>query len=128
LVICPNCSNDTYERQISIPTIFVKNSNTLGALAEKNSKKFGKYGVEDRVKIEKKKRLPTYYGELPKGAEFVEKKSVERPFWRPELDTPDMSLTKLGELPNLVKNSDGTITTDKPIPPKVEKYIMTGKK
>lgn len=69
--ICPKCNAPS---KLSIPDEpphgNVTNNDSLGKIAENNSKKFGKYGVEDRTLAEQKKRKPLkkrknhWYGEL----------------------------------------------------------------
>ena len=54
---CPRCQKNTLNRLISLglPPIVKGDANTLGQLAERNSKKMGKYKIsEERGKYEEK--------------------------------------------------------------------------
>ena len=48
LVKCPACKKKKFRRVITSLNFAVKQYNTVGAIAEQNSKKLGKMGVEDK--------------------------------------------------------------------------------
>jgi len=52
--ICPSCSKSSFRRVIlEAPLVFVKGDPTsVGQLAERNTKKLGKYELEDRRKAD----------------------------------------------------------------------------
>lgn len=55
LTKCPSCKKKQFRRIITQVTGFVKGGNTVGHLAEKNTKKLGKYALEEKV-LEHSKR------------------------------------------------------------------------
>lgn len=113
LVECEFCNEHSIQRVIHSPDVLVKVSDpkTLGLLADRNSKKLGKFGVEDKTKEIKDEyidRKNKYVGKLPDGAKSKETESYTPP-WRPNTTGPDLSLSKL-------------------TPKQKEKYIFEGKK
>lgn len=57
ILICPLCGESTLERVIygGVHVSCSPGVTTIGALAEKNAKKFGKYGVQERDRIEQER-------------------------------------------------------------------------
>lgn len=50
IIVCPECGHDSLERLICAPSIFVRGeATTIGQLSERNSKKLGKYEVQERT-------------------------------------------------------------------------------
>lgn len=49
LTKCPKCKKKQFRRIITQITAFVKDAKTLIQLAEKNTKKMGKYHLEDKI-------------------------------------------------------------------------------
>jgi len=107
---CPLCGKVSNERLIGDPpTFFVKNSNLLGNLAEKNSREMGSKRGELIADIQRKQReASTFKGTLPEGASVVERNNV-RPWYRSDSDKADTKLAKAS-------------------PEAIQKYIMTGKR
>ncbi len=74
--VCPTCQCPAkLAIPESPPDISFAKSDNLGKIAENNSKKFGKFGVEDRTLAEEKRRKPKpkpqltkkhWYGQLDK--------------------------------------------------------------
>ena len=108
LEICPFCEGRFLRRLISVPTVIVKNQNTLGSVADKNTSELGLYERQEKNRQLQESRLNAnkYVGKVPDGATVVEKKEFT-PFWR-----------------------DGPIDTKlaKMTPEQSQKYIITGKK
>ncbi len=91
------------------PNFAVKQGGTLGALAEKNTKRLG--GKRDELiqqMANQRRGCASYKGKMPEGAsEILPPKG--RPWYRPESDSPDYSLNKM-------------------TPDQTKRFIMEGKK
>lgn len=54
LTVCPECKEPAFRRVITcLPMLQVKSYNTIGSLADKNWKKMGTYGKEERLRKDK---------------------------------------------------------------------------
>ena len=104
---CPECKRWKLHRIIFAPHIYTYSEpQTVGLLAERNTKKLGKYELQKKLKdIDDKSYIKP--SELPKNMSRI-KQSKEKPWYRPSQKI-DMSLDKL-------------------TPKQKEKYIATGKK
>lgn len=61
ITLCPNCNTEHLERIISLTMWFVKGEpTTIGQLAEKNSKKMGKYKVDELTRQKKEDAKDSY--------------------------------------------------------------------
>jgi putative FmdB family regulatory protein len=106
---CPECKKMKLQRVICIPYVrVIKDPTTVGQLAERNTKKMGKYEFEAREKDRKefKKKGKEEMSKLP-GSPI--KKSTDAPWYRRGTTGPDMSLNNL-------------------TPEQKERYIITGEK
>lgn len=107
---CKSCGGKL-ERLCSLPVLSIKGQsrvNTVGQLAEQNSRKLGK----EQIQLLEEERLarPEFSGKLPEGATPVKRETAELPFWR--------------------NGEDGAKKSDKPLDlakvKDVQKYIKTG--
>lgn len=107
---CPLCGETTNNRLVtSPPTVFIKNANTLGALAEKNSKEMGSKRGELIADIQRRQReAATFKGNLPQGASVMERSNI-RPWWRKDMPQADTKLANAS-------------------PEAIQKYCITGKR
>lgn len=81
--------------------------NTLGAIAEANTKKLG--GKKDEIMRSMKQRPSEFKGVLPDTAKVMQKSDFKTPWWRKEGEAVDQNLAKM-------------------TPEQTTKYIMEGKK
>lgn len=106
---CPVCNTVSKYRVPQPVMVFNKTPSTMGGLADKQRSEMGRYKYEDTIQKMANSRGAEYCGHLPDGAEYIAKEKKNRPWYRPDRDTADLSLTKL-------------------TPEQKTKYIMEGKK
>jgi hypothetical protein len=58
------------------------------SLAERNTKKMGKYELEAKRERDKPKKEDVLSRKLPNGAEIVKRKPPKTPWWRPGTNKP----------------------------------------
>jgi len=105
---CPWCGYNTAYRIFSIGYIKTSSSSdTLGGIAEKNTKNMGG-SVGEKIQHMANERKAEFKGKLPEGAK-VAAYQEGRPWWRQDRSSPDMSLTRM-------------------TPEQTTKYVMEGKK
>lgn len=109
---CPTCKKLTLDSLImGDVAAFVKEVTTVGQLAEKDNKKLGKYGVEDKIRAIKKQKEAAQEEVMRRSgrdtSRIIKKKENDNKSW---FNPTGQDLTQLGDLS----------------PKGQEKYIETG--
>lgn len=106
---CPKCKKNKLSRVYIAPYLAImKEPETVGHLAYRNTKKMGKYELDEK-EIARKERKQTAQEEMSKLPGTKVKKKGTTPWWRPGTDKPDKTLS--------------TMTDEQK-----KKYIATGEK
>ncbi len=111
MTICPYCSGASVHRvPQQISSVINKTPKTLGSQMDLNTKRMGKYKMQEEIRKMQEERLTKneFVGTLPEGASIV-KREAKDTWWRKGTEKIDMSLANL-------------------TPSQTEKYVMTGRK
>jgi len=73
---CPGCGKNTLFRVYSGVGIIINgNPTTVGKLAEENTKKLGRYGLEEKIRQDAEKRIKKSSSKLPPGMRRLKKEA-----------------------------------------------------
>lgn len=114
---CPACGKFSLYQDLSGIYVGVREVKTIGQLAERNTKKLGTYGLEDREQEEYQKRKDLYN----KKKEMIEKSIPKAKV--PDFDTKD----PIPETPSNVKKAIASLPKGKAKIERTKKYILEGK-
>ncbi len=84
LITCPKCGKQTLERVISggIEPIVKQEAKTLGQLAERNTKKMGKYELQEKRRLHNKSEKKARIRAIEEsGGTYVDKPAEHNPFY-----------------------------------------------
>jgi aldehyde:ferredoxin oxidoreductase len=117
LTVCQFCLRETIVQLFSAVSVIDMTPKTLGAAADRNTEKAGRYERQERQKelADAKKRARIEAEKLPPGMEPARPEKPVVPWWRPGTTGPDMSLARLAPL------SPGD-----QLSPETQKYIVEG--
>ena len=89
LNVCDQCFHVTLNRVIHAPYIINHtNPQNMVSLAERNTKKMGKYELESKREADKPNKKDLLSKKLPKGASIVKRGKPKTPWWRPSTNKP----------------------------------------